>query len=477
MTQYLVPTARPDSRPHPRLLATTLALLAAALGLLGCAPAAREVDGDLAFVGATVLPMVDQSRLEDHTVVIAGGRIVAVAPSDSLSLSADTTVVDASGKFLMPGLAEMHGHYPQDADSQFARDVLFLYVANGVTFVRGMQGGPQHLPLREAIARGEVLGPRLLVSAPMLHGNAVTDPDQAEALVREAAAAGFDHLKVHEGLTLEVYDRIAATAKEVGLPFSGHVSNLVGLRHALEQGQQTIDHLDNYLEAMVGDADAVAQLGLFELGTLAGEIDESRLDEVVAATVEAGAGVVPTMALWEILFGSKSGAEWLELRPEIRYVPALMVQGWVASADRGVEQFGQDPEAIANILALRRRVLRALHEAEVSVLFGTDSPQVFSVPGFSIHHELQVMVESGLTPAEALATATSAVADFLDLGDEMGTVGEGKRADLLLLHGDPTEDLAHLAHRAGVVVAGRWLDEEAIQSELEAIAARATTSE
>ena len=376
----------------------------------------------------------------------------------------------------MPGLAEMHGHYPQDAESQFARDVLYLYVANGVTFVRGMQGGPQHLPLRDAIARGEVLGPRLQVCAPMLHGGAVTEPDQAETLVREAAAAGFDHLKVHEALSPEVYDRIAATAKELGLPFAGHVSNLVGLRHALERGQQTIDHLDNYLEAMIGDPEATAGLGLFDLGRLAGAIDESRLSEVVAATVEAKAGVVPTMALWEVLFGSKSGAEWLALRPETRYMPPSMVQGWVANADQGVEQFGQDRAAIANILELRRRVLRALHEAGVPVLLGTDSPQVFSVPGFSIHHEMKVMVESGLAPVAVLTSGTKTVADFLGLADEMGTVAEGKRADLVLLEGDPTADVAHFAHRAGVMVAGHWLPEEDIQRELEAIAARAAAT-
>ncbi|HVS13672.1 MAG TPA: amidohydrolase family protein [Thermoanaerobaculia bacterium] len=467
---------RPRTSPRRTVTATvtaTAVLIATALTALACRPAAREVEGDLAFVGATVLPMDGRDRLESHTVVIAGDRIVAVAPSDAVTVSADTKVIDAAGKFLMPGVAEMHGHYPQDAESQLARDVLFLYVANGVTFVRGMQGGAQHLPLRDAIERGEVLGPRLLVSAPMLHGGAVTDPDQAEALVREAAAAGFDHLKVHEGLSLEVYDRIAATAKELGLPFAGHVSNLVGLRHALEQGQQTIDHLDNYLEAMIGDAEAVADLGLFDLGRLAGEIDASRLDEIVAATVEAGTGVVPTMALWEVLFGSRSGAEWLELRPETRYMPAAMVEGWVAAADQGMAQLGRDREAIANILALRRRVLAALHDAGVPVLFGTDSPQVFSVPGFSIHHEMQVMVESGLTPAEVLATGTTAVADFLGLSDEMGSVSEGRRADLVLLHGDPTEDVSRFADRAGVVVAGRWLGEQEIDAELEAIAERA----
>jgi imidazolonepropionase-like amidohydrolase len=197
----------------------------------------------------------------------------------------------------------------------------------------------------------------------------------------------------------------------------------------------------------------------------------------VAATVEAGAGVVPTMALWEVLFGSKSGADWLALRPETRYVPAAMVQGWVNAADQGVQQFGQDPDAIANILALRRRVLRALHAAGVPVLFGTDSPQIFSVPGFSIHHEMRVMVEAGLTPTDVLASGTRAVADFLGLAGEMGTVAEGKRADLVLLHRDPTADVAAFAERAGVMVAGRWLAEEEIRAELEAIAARGAGAE
>jgi len=462
--------------------AAPVAIATAAL-LLACGPQEpdasnepREVAGDLAFVGATVLAMTGEGVLPDHTVIVDGDRIVAVEPTGSVTVSDETTVIDAAGKFLMPGVAEMHGHYPQDADSQFTRDVLFLYVANGVTFVRGMQGGPQHLPLRDSIERGEVLGPRLQVSAPMMHGGAVTDPDQAETLVREAAAAGFDHLKVHEELAPEVYDRIAEVAGEVGLPFAGHVSNRVGLRHALEAGQQTIDHLDNYLEALIGDPEAVAELGLFDLGRLAGEIDTSRIDEIVAATVESGAGVVPTMALWEVLFGSRSSAEWLAARPETRYVPPAMVQGWVEGTDQRLEQLGEEAAAIDNILALRRRVLDALHEAGVPVLLGTDSPQVFSVPGFSVHHEMEVMVESGLTPSEVLATGTRAVAEFLGLAEEMGTVAEGRRADLVLLDADPTADVGNFGKRAGVVVAGRWLSEEEIQQELEAIAERAAAS-
>ena len=454
-------------------------LAVVAVGALSGACAAGpawEESGDTAFVNVTVLPMTGEGSLTDQTVVITDGRISAVGPSAEIEIIGDAEIIDGAGKYLMPGVAEMHGHYPQDAESQFTRDIMFMYVANGVLMVRGMQGALQHLALKESIAAGEVVGPRLWVSAPMLHGRAVTQSAQAVSLVRDAAAAGFDHLKVHEELSAEVYATIAATAHEVGLPFSGHVTNHVGLYSALEQGQQTIDHLDNYLEAMVEDQDEVAELGLFDLGRLAGQMDDSRIAEVVAATVEAGASVVPTMALWEGLFGSRTGAEWLELRPETRYMPAPMVSGWVEGTDQRVEQFGADPDAVANILALRRRVLKALYEAGVPVLLGTDSPQIFSVPGFSIHHEMQVMVESGISPADVLYAGTRAVAEFYDATDEFGSVAPGVRADLVLLNADPAADIANFADRAGVMLGGRWISATVIAAELAAIEARAAGS-
>ncbi len=449
--------------------------LLASIVIGACAGEARLpiAEGNLAITHVTVLPMDGTERLVDQTVVVAGERIVAVEATGALGFAPETTVVDAAGKYLMPGVVEMHGHYPQDAEGQFTRDILFLYVANGVTLVRGMQGGPQHLPLRESLARGELVGPRILVSAPMLHGENVTEPDQAVELVRSASAAGFDHLKVHEGLSREVYDAIADAANEIGISFSGHVTNHVGLYHALDKGQLTIDHLDGYLEALIDDQRAVADLGLFDLGQLAGDIDDTKIAEAVAATVEADAGVVPTMALWEVLFGARTGEEWLEVRPETRYMPSDMVDGWVDGTNQRVKQLGEDREAVANILSLRRRVLKALHDAGVPVLLGTDSPQIFSVPGFSIHHEMALMVESGLSPYDVLFAGTQAVAQFYGATDDYGSVTVGRRADLVLLNADPTDDVSNFADRSGVVVSGRWIGEEEIQEKLQAIAARA----
>lgn len=459
-----------------RLLLLALAVVALAHSLAG---AQSSQPGTVAFVGPDVLPMDGERILRDQTVIVEDGRIVTVGARSTVRVPDDALEIPAAGRFLMPGVSEMHGHYPQPG-TDFTRDVLFLYVANGVTVVRGMQGGPQHVPLRESIEAREILGPRLWVSAPAMAGmggNAVTDPAAAESLVREAHAAGVDHLKVHEGLTIPVYDSIATTAGELGLPFSGHVSNLVGLEHALAMGQSTVDHLDNVIEATIADREAVASADLFGLGALVQEVDESRIDEVVALFREHAAGVVPTMELWEILFGGYSVQEVEGRRPEIRYMPPEMVENWRRQVAESHSQASQDMDAVRTVLDMRRRVLKALHDGGVTVLLGTDSPQIYSVPGFSIHHEMRIMVEAGMTPWEVLEAGTRKVAEYYDALGEFGMVAPGHRADLVLLNANPLEDVGNFADRAGVMVNGQWLSEDEIQERLAAIEARVASAD
>ena len=429
-----------------------------------------------AFVDVNVLPMDRERVLAGQTVLVADGRIVRMGAAAEVDIPEDATVIDGRGKYLMPGVAEMHGHYPNPNAREFTDAVLYLYVANGVTLVRGMQGNAGHLPLRDAIETREILGPRLLVCAPSLSGDDVTRPEDARRLVRDAAAAGFDHLKVHEGLTPEVYSAIAETAKDVGLTWSGHVSNLVGLYAALEQGQSTVDHLDNYIEAMIEDREAVASLGFLDLPRVVPQIDEAKIGDVVAATVQAGAGVVPTQVLWETFFGGRSGAETLAARPETRYwvrqsLPGVAsgVSQWAQQTDRRVGALAS-PDSGQPVIELRRRLIKVLHDAGVPVLLGTDSPQVFSVPGFSIHREMQVMVDSGLTPFQVLYSGTGAVAGFFG-AEDFGRVAEGQRADLVLLNANPLDDIGNFAESAGVMVYGRWLPRGEIDARLAEIEA------
>lgn len=439
------------------------------------APAGLRVEH--AIVDVSVLPMDRERVLAGQTVLVADGRVTRMAAATEIDIPDGASVIDGRGKFLMPGVAEMHGHYPNPDAREFTEAVLYLYVANGVTLVRGMQGGASHLPLRDAVETREILGPRLLVCAPSMSGNNVSRPEDARRIVREAAAAGFDHLKVHEGLTPEVYAAIAETAKDVGLTWSGHVSNLVGLYSALEQGQATIDHLDNFIEAMINDREAVAELGLLDVTRLVPQIDEARIDEVVGATLAAGAGVVPTQVLWETFLGGRSGAEILAERPETRYWVRQSLPGVATGFDQWAQQTDRRLAALTSrdagrpVIELRRRLIKALHDAGVPVLLGTDSPQVFSVPGFSIHREMKVLAESGLTPFQILHVGTKAVAEFYG-ADDFGQVAEGQRADLVLLNANPLDDIGNFADSAGVMVNGQWLprgDIDARLAEIEAL--------
>lgn len=406
------------------------------------------------IVGVTVVPMDRDRVVPDQTVIVRDGIIAAMSATDRTDVPQDAERIDGRGKFLMPGLAEMHGHVPGgNAPPAYTEAVLFLYVANGVTTVRGMQGHPAQLALRDRIARRELLAPRLYVSSPAMTGNGVQTADQAERLVREYHAAGYDHLKVHEGLTAEVYDAIARTARELGIPFAGHVTNAITAFDAMVSGQASIDHLDNMLEAI--------------------EFSDARIPELVEAAVRANTGVVPTEVLWETAFLAPPPADRLRAdRTELRYMPRQQVESWVRQQEQSRAN-ASDPAEARRIIALRRRLIAALYDGGALLLLGTDSPQRFSVPGFSIHREMQVMVEAGLSPYAVLVTGTRHIARYFGTEEETGTVAVGKRADLLLLEANPLEDVANVGRRAGVMVNGRWLPEREIE---ERLARMATTN-
>lgn len=452
----------------------------AVVAAFGCSPEPTVPGADLAVVGATVIPMDREGVLEDHTVVVADGRIAAVALAGNVVLDPATRIVSGAGRFLIPGLAEMHGHLPgANSPPALTEDVLFLYVANGVTTVRGMQGHPSQLELRGRIAAGELIGPRLIVGSPAMSGRIET-PEEAVRLVGEYVDAGFDLLKVHEGFDSETYEALAAAAREAEIPFAGHVADDVGLFASLDAGQDTVDHLDNFVEALIPGEHRAGMEALRGIAALSERVDRSRLPGVVEAIVASGAAVVPTMVLWESgILPTRPSGELLAERPETRYMPGETVARWVEAVDSGLERLGAGNTA--RIAALRREILGALHEGGASVLLGTDSPQIFSVPGVSIHAEAESYVAAGMTPFEVLDSGTRAVAEHVSRGgriaNDFGTIVPGGRADLVLLEENPVEDIGATRQIAAVVFGGRLLLADEITGELEAIAARRAAGE
>lgn len=205
-------------------------------------PPVEDVDA-VAFVDVNVVPMDQEGLLEEYTVIVQNGRIAEAGPSNEVDVPAGATLVDGTGRYLMPGLAEMHGHIPGPDNPDYAEGVLFLYISNGVTTVRNMAGHPYHLELRERVERGEVPGPAIYAASPWMSANQAPTPEDVDRLVREHKEAGFDLMKMGS-ISLEVYHQMAETAHEVSIPFAGHIPEEVGLVRALDARQASIDHFD-----------------------------------------------------------------------------------------------------------------------------------------------------------------------------------------------------------------------------------------
>src|SRR5688572_2235542 len=461
---------------HMRSLGSAIGLAA-----LFAAPALAQ---SVAFVDVNVVPLDRERVLERQTVVVTGDRITAIGPASSTPVPSAATRIDGRGKYLMPGLAEMHAHVVGGGNpnhEQLNRDILFLYVANGITSIRAMLGAPNQIPLREQLKRGEILGPTMYVSAPSLNGNSAPNPDSAATLVRAHKAAGYDFLKIHPGLSLETYDAMARTSKEVDISWAGHVPLAVGLRHALASGQSGVDHLDGMLEATLPNEIFERTRGTtpVPLADIVNNVDPARFAAVASEIKAANSWQVPTILVWENLFSQAETPEQMGAREELKYVSAQARANYITQKGnliQGQRNNGVTPELAAKYTDLRRRALKALVDADAPLLMGTDSPQLFMVPGFALHRELAIIASLGVSPFRLYESGSRNVAryvaDKLKQDGRFGTVAVGNRADLVLLDANPLQTVANLTKRSGVMVRGRWVSSAEIEKGLADLAAK-----
>lgn len=427
--------------------------------LLAVAAAAEST----AFINVNVLPMSSDAVLPQQTVIVRDGIITTIGNVDVTPVPEGATTIDGTDRYLMPGLAEMHAHVPPAGSENLDRD-FNLFVANGVTTVRGMLGRPSHLALRQQLLENKVFGPRLITSGPSLNGRSVSGAAQAREMVLQQHAAGYDFIKLHPGLDRDEFVAIAETANELGMPFAGHVPVAAGVELALALGMASIDHLDGYFAAMLPTTSpgAGGYGGFFDV-MLADELETGEMAGLVEATASSETWNVPTEVLVELRI-SATPVDVLRSRPEMRYMPAATIQRWVDVKTAQLAETGFDPELAELAIEIRRALILALQRAGAGLLLGSDAPQVFNVPGFSLHRELEILVESGLTPYEALRSGTASVAEFL--GSNTGVVAVGRAADLVLLDADPFADIQN-AHRIhGVMLRGQWLPATALREKL-----------
>jgi len=449
-----------------------LALLTGALTFLNCRHTEpRRGPGSVLIENVQLVDVVGGEVWPDRQIAVDSGRILYIG-TEAPDAASFATRIDGQGLYAVPGLTEMHAHIPAPPASEVhIEQTLFLYLASGITTIRGMLGHPYHLELRKRQEAGELLSPRIFTSSPSLNGSTVPDPAEAARKVRQYAAEGYDFLKIHPGIQREVFDTLVQAAREAGIPFAGHVPVQVGIRHALESGYATIDHVDGYLEGLVPESAGVnpEENGFFgyNFTPLA---DTSRIDALTALTREKKVWVVPTQSLFERWF-APTDADSLLAEPEMRYMPAETLKNWKASHLQYLNDPAWSPEQWAAFDALRLRLIYRLYRDGHGLLMGSDAPQVFNVPGYSIHHEIDAMRRAGIPPEDILRMGTLYPARFFGREDRSGSLEAGKEASLLLVGGNPLDDPAALADVRGVMLLGNWLPREVLDARLEEIAA------
>lgn len=419
---------------------------------------------EIIFTSVNVVPMDSEKIISNSMVMVKDGKVTAIGKK--LKYGKNALVIDAKGKYLIPGLAEMHAHVPPNENIESHKEVLFLFAANGITTIRGMLGHPKHLELRSMINRGEVFGPRFYTTGPSFNGLSVKTAERGAAMVREQKAAGYDYLKLHPGLIKETFAAISSTANEVGIPFAGHVSFGVGVWRAIDAGYSSIDHLDGFVEALVPDVESMVeqQTGLFAM-FIADKADVSVIPKLMKELKAKNIWVVPTQSLADRWFSVDfTGDDFLK-DPDSKYMDKKIVSQWIETKKNLMANTQYDAKKIEDFIKLRRKLIYECQQNDIGLLLGCDAPQIFNVPGFSTHNELKYLVDSGLTPYQALRTGTVNVAKYLNLADA-GTISPGAVADLVLIDGNPLTDITNTKKVEGVMVRGKWLSKSEIDSGL-----------
>jgi imidazolonepropionase-like amidohydrolase len=418
--------------PRPALLRVLrlvlLSILAACAAPAATTSAARSTQrAAIAFVDVRVVSMVDEVVRDHQTVVVEGGVIARVGPAGRVAIPAGAVRIAGAGRTLVPGFADMHVHLPGDDEPPGELDrILDLSLASGVTTLRGMQGAPGQLALRDRLRTAGRPAPTLVLAGPPIAGPLAAD--QARALVRDQQAAGYDAIKILGGIDLAVYRAIAAEASRAGIPVCGHVPQEIGIEAALAARQSSIEHLMGY--------DAAARA------------PPPALDDLARRTRTARVWNCPTLDFFAV--ASEPDEARLSRRAGLAYAGADELAAW-----RSARRDRPPPPDAADRMRTRRAIAAALARAGAPLLVGSDAPGPYSVPGFAYLEELRELHRSGLGRYDVLRAATRSAADYL--GQPTGAIAVGMRADLVLLDGNPLDSLEHLARPAGVMVRGAWL--------------------
>ena len=441
-----------------------------------CAQAAQPV----VIRHVDVVTMTSPEVLRDRNVIVRDGTIVSLDADGVLPSAAEATIVEGRGKYLMPGMCDMHVHLGDDkvrtaAGAEIAPAIertlgeLLVYLRSGITCVRNMSGSPFHLELIRQIEAGTVLGPRTMTTSPIVDGDPpvwpfatkLTDPLQARALVQSLKTDGYDTIKVYNGLSRDAYFALAIAAHDADMKIVGHVPFSIGVWGALAVGQYSIEHFRGY------DFNPAAPPGSSGAGNRFAwwlALKDEDLRRLARATADAGIYNTPTLNLMELAVDGEARAK-LAKRPLLAELPPQMRANVLN--DDAVKLFSSEVlKAMRDSLPVQQRLMRYMMEEGAPILAGTDTPALGAIPGDSLHRELELIAAAGASNFDALRTATTVPASYFKRSDHIGTIEAGKLADLVLLDANPLDDVSNVRKIAGVVVRGQWLSSKDLKTRL-----------
>ena len=393
----------------------------------------------LAIVNVNIIPMDSERILESQTLIVEKTKIIKIGPSSLVKIPKSAQIIDGKDKFLVPGLMDMHVHL-EESDLQ-------LFLANGVTTVRNLNGDETHLELRRKVAQREILGPKIYTSGPLISGSEINwkikavpkSQEDVKNIVKEQRKLGYDFIKAYDGLTKEIYDALIEEAKKQNIKVVGHIPKEVSLSGVLKAGQASIEHIEKIVKDHFGS-----------------EYDFEKAKKVSEMIKLSGTFVCPTVALQENYYLNSHGKFLKNLdNPEMVYVNSEIMKWWKSQTTPQNNSPALN-KRYKDFYNFQLKLTKLLLDNNVPLLAGTDTPNLGMVPGFSIHEELRNMVAAGLSTYKALETATSNAAFFLGKENEIGLVKEGMLADLVLLEKNPLVNISNSKTISGVIVQGKW---------------------
>jgi imidazolonepropionase-like amidohydrolase len=439
----------------------------------------------VAFVNVNVIPMDKERILKNQTVIVRNGVISTVGDAKKIKIPEGAQRIDGSGKFLIPGLSDMHVHLFTDDEfpDSLAEDEFKIMIAHGVTTIRLMTGTPEQLILRRKSASEEILAPTIYAASPQFTGRkstnayVVTTEAEARASVSKAKLDGYDYLKITTFLKPEVYEAIVDEARKLNIRVVGHAdSRSIGLTRALKAKQQ-IEHLDSYLEALLPESapvkGSVSDIYLYypKNWESIDYLDESKIPELARLTVEANPFVTPTLHLFKFTFGKGRTETSFKEQPDLRFYPQKIVDQWMNVSKRYLST-AAPIEKREKYVSIRNKIVKAIYDVGGRLMAGSDTPEWLMLYGHTLHLELIDLRDAGLSNYAALETATRNPMMFFGTLTSSGTVEKGKRADLVLLEANPLEDIANTQKRAGVMLKGKYFTQAEMNQWLDQIAPR-----